>query len=77
MDFSADGSFALASCEFSGQMVRIDLQSETRPRAALRTALDDMSEMDESRRRLPTDHELLVPPDDAKTPVGWRGRLAR
>jgi YVTN family beta-propeller protein len=29
MDFSADGSFALASCEFSAQMVRIDLRSET------------------------------------------------
>jgi YVTN family beta-propeller protein len=29
MDFSADGSFALASCEFSGQMVRIDLRTET------------------------------------------------
>jgi DNA-binding beta-propeller fold protein YncE len=29
MDFSADGSFALASCEFSGQMVRIDLRRET------------------------------------------------
>jgi DNA-binding beta-propeller fold protein YncE len=29
MDFSADGRFALASCEFSGQMVRIDLRRET------------------------------------------------
>ena len=29
MDFSAGGSFALASCEFSAQMVRIDLRSET------------------------------------------------
>jgi DNA-binding beta-propeller fold protein YncE len=29
MDFSADGRFALASCEFSGQMVRIDLRTET------------------------------------------------
>jgi DNA-binding beta-propeller fold protein YncE len=29
MDFSADGSFALASCEFSGQLVRIDLGTET------------------------------------------------
>jgi YVTN family beta-propeller protein len=29
MDFSADGSFALASCEFSGQMVRINLRTET------------------------------------------------
>jgi DNA-binding beta-propeller fold protein YncE len=29
MDFSADGTFALASCEFSAQMVRIDLRSET------------------------------------------------
>ena len=29
MDFSADGHFALASCEFSGQMVRIDLRTET------------------------------------------------
>lgn len=29
MDFSADGSFALASCEFSAQMVRIDLRTET------------------------------------------------
>jgi YVTN family beta-propeller protein len=29
MDFSADGSFALASCEFSGLMVRINLASET------------------------------------------------
>jgi len=29
MDFSADGSFALASCEFSGRMVRIDLRTET------------------------------------------------
>ena len=29
MDFSADGSFALASCEFSGQMVQIDVQRET------------------------------------------------
>jgi DNA-binding beta-propeller fold protein YncE len=29
MDFTADGRFALASCEFSGQMVRIDLRTET------------------------------------------------
>jgi YVTN family beta-propeller protein len=29
MDFSADGTFALASCEFSAQMVRIDLRTET------------------------------------------------
>lgn len=29
MDFSADGSFALASCEFSGKMVQIDLRTET------------------------------------------------
>jgi YVTN family beta-propeller protein len=29
MDFSADGSSALASCEFSGQMVRINLRTET------------------------------------------------
>lgn len=29
MDFSADGSFALASCEFSGLMVKIDLATET------------------------------------------------
>jgi YVTN family beta-propeller protein len=29
MDFSADGTFALASCEFSGQVVRIDLRTET------------------------------------------------
>ena len=29
MDFSADGTFALASCEFSGRMVRIDLGTET------------------------------------------------
>jgi YVTN family beta-propeller protein len=28
MDFSANGSFALASCEFSGQMVRINLRTE-------------------------------------------------
>jgi YVTN family beta-propeller protein len=29
MDFSADGSFALASCEFSAQMVRVDLRTES------------------------------------------------
>ena len=29
MDFTADGRYALASCEFSGQMVRIDLRTET------------------------------------------------
>jgi DNA-binding beta-propeller fold protein YncE len=29
MDFSADGSFALASCEFSGKMVKVDLRTET------------------------------------------------
>ena len=28
MDFSADGTFAVASCEFSGQMVRINLRTE-------------------------------------------------
>jgi YVTN family beta-propeller protein len=28
MDFSADGSFALASCEFSGDMLRIDLATQ-------------------------------------------------
>jgi YVTN family beta-propeller protein len=32
MDFSANGSFALASCEFSAQMVRIDLRTETASR---------------------------------------------
>jgi len=29
LDFSADGKFALASCEFSGQLVRVDLRTET------------------------------------------------
>jgi YVTN family beta-propeller protein len=29
MDFSADGGFALASCEFAGMMARIDLRTET------------------------------------------------
>jgi DNA-binding beta-propeller fold protein YncE len=29
MDFSADGRFAIASCEFSAQMVRVDLRTET------------------------------------------------
>ena len=29
MDFSAHSKFALASCEFSGQMVKIDLRTET------------------------------------------------
>jgi DNA-binding beta-propeller fold protein YncE len=29
MDFSADGRFLIASCEFSGQMVRVDLRTET------------------------------------------------
>lgn len=29
MDFAADGSFALASCEFSGKMVQIDLRTES------------------------------------------------
>jgi DNA-binding beta-propeller fold protein YncE len=29
MDFSADGTFLLASCEFSGQMVRVNLRNET------------------------------------------------
>jgi YVTN family beta-propeller protein len=28
MDFSADGTVALASCEFSGQLVRVDLRTE-------------------------------------------------
>jgi YVTN family beta-propeller protein len=28
MDFSADGRYALASCEFSGQMLKIDIASE-------------------------------------------------
>jgi DNA-binding beta-propeller fold protein YncE len=28
LDFSADGSFAVASCEFSGQMVRINLRTQ-------------------------------------------------
>jgi YVTN family beta-propeller protein len=29
MDFSADGTFAVASCEFSGLLVRVNLQTET------------------------------------------------
>jgi len=29
MDFSADGSFAIASCEFSGQLVKIDMRNKT------------------------------------------------
>jgi DNA-binding beta-propeller fold protein YncE len=29
MDFSADGTFLLASCEFSGQMVQVNLRTET------------------------------------------------
>jgi YVTN family beta-propeller protein len=28
MDFSADGSYALVSCEFSGQMIKVDIQGE-------------------------------------------------
>ena len=28
MDFSADGTYAIASCEFSGQMIKVDLQRE-------------------------------------------------
>lgn len=29
MDFAADGTFAIASCEFSAQLVRVDLRTET------------------------------------------------
>jgi YVTN family beta-propeller protein len=29
MDFSADGSYLIASCEFSGQLVKVDLRSDT------------------------------------------------
>ncbi len=29
MDFSANGTFLIASCEFSGQMVRVNLRTET------------------------------------------------
>ena len=29
MDFSADGSYLIASCEFSGQLVKVDLSSDT------------------------------------------------
>jgi DNA-binding beta-propeller fold protein YncE len=28
MDFSADGSYALVSCEFSGMMIKVDIQNE-------------------------------------------------
>lgn len=28
MDFSADGSYAIASCEFSGQLIKVDIASE-------------------------------------------------
>jgi DNA-binding beta-propeller fold protein YncE len=28
MDFSADGAYAIASCEFSGQMIKVDVQRE-------------------------------------------------
>ena len=28
MDFSADGSYLIASCEFSGQMVKVDVARE-------------------------------------------------
>ena len=28
MDFSADGTYAIASCEFSGQMIKVDVQRE-------------------------------------------------
>ena len=28
MDFSADGRYAIASCEFSGQMIKVDVQRE-------------------------------------------------
>jgi YVTN family beta-propeller protein len=29
LDFSADGGYLIASCEFSGQLVKVDVQSET------------------------------------------------
>jgi YVTN family beta-propeller protein len=29
MDFSADGSYAIASCEFSGELVKVDVASES------------------------------------------------
>ena len=29
LDFSADGSYLIASCEFSGQLVKVDLRSDT------------------------------------------------
>jgi YVTN family beta-propeller protein len=29
MDFSADGSYLIASCEFSGQLIKVDVASET------------------------------------------------
>jgi YVTN family beta-propeller protein len=29
MDFSADGSYLIASCEFSGQLVKVDLRTQT------------------------------------------------
>src|SRR5437764_11365716 len=28
MDFSADGSYAIASCEFSGQLLKVDIASQ-------------------------------------------------
>ena len=28
MDFSADGRYLIASCEFSGQLVKVDVASE-------------------------------------------------
>src|SRR5581483_4327899 len=28
MDFAADGSYLIASCEFSGQLVKVDVESE-------------------------------------------------
>ena len=30
MDFSADGRYLIASCEFSGQMVKVNVASEQR-----------------------------------------------
>ena len=32
MDFSADGRYLIASCEFSGQLIKVDVASEQRRR---------------------------------------------
>ena len=69
MDFTADGTHALASCEFSGEMLWLDIPNERVVKAIDTVPVSpDASSTEAGRAPVPTPPVLPTPPVVAPTP---------